>query len=183
MRRLRTLLGSSAPLFFLVSIAAPLDAGNGSTSLTATMKTYDNRFGPVRRSPRKSWLALHNTGRFHTEAVSDDWFESLRAQMTALQESTGLTQENYLRWLRQNKLQHNTTSLFRYIMPGIALSMRRQVTADALQSTLYVPTVHTPGAHRSSNPTDNRGETERLSKTGARRVKPSISQLQDWKTK
>jgi hypothetical protein len=84
-----------------------------------TMKTYDNRFGPVRRPPRKSWQALRDTGRFHIEAIADRWFESLREQMKTLQESTGVTKEDYLRWLQQYKVQHSTTNLFRYIQYGV----------------------------------------------------------------
>lgn len=34
-----------------------------------TMKVLDNALGPVKRPPRKSWLALYNTERFYMEAI------------------------------------------------------------------------------------------------------------------
>ena len=78
------------------------------------MKVFDNRFGPVKRPVRKSWLALLDTGRFHVYAISDDWFRSLSDQMPKLQEATGMSAPDYLQWLKERRLQHNMTTLFRY---------------------------------------------------------------------
>jgi hypothetical protein len=80
-----------------------------------TMKTFDNRFGPERRPVRKSWLALRETERFHIHAVSLAWFEDLKRKMTALQELMGMSRENYVAWLNQFSLIHNTTNMFRYV--------------------------------------------------------------------
>jgi len=79
------------------------------------MKAFDNRFGPTRRSPRKSWLALRDTDRFHIEAISEDWFRSLKEQLPRLEESVGMSQSDYVKWLREYRLQHCTTSLIRYM--------------------------------------------------------------------
>jgi len=45
-----------------------------------TMKSLDNQVGPLKRLPRKSWLALYETERFKIEAIGQSWFESLREQ-------------------------------------------------------------------------------------------------------
>jgi hypothetical protein len=79
------------------------------------MKLFDNNFGPIKRAPRKSWLALHDTGRFHVEAVSDDWFQDLKTKMLMLDESSGQARDDYLLWLKQHQMEHSTTSIFRYI--------------------------------------------------------------------
>jgi len=79
------------------------------------MKTYDNRFGPVRRPVRKSWLALKKTDRFHLEAIGEDWFVDLKNRMADLEKSTGQSKADYLAWLKQHRLQHCTSNLFRYI--------------------------------------------------------------------
>lgn len=77
-----------------------------------TMKALDNIVGPVKRPPRKSWLALYDTGRFHIDGVSDAWFESLKVQMPMLEEQTGMSSAGYAHWLKTNNLQDSTTNLF-----------------------------------------------------------------------
>jgi hypothetical protein len=79
------------------------------------MKALDNKVGPVKRSARKSWLTLYHTGRFHIEAISDGWFEDLKRQMPMLEKETGMSVGGYLRWLKENNLQHNTSNLFLYM--------------------------------------------------------------------
>ncbi len=79
------------------------------------MKLFDNSFGPIKREPRKSWLALRDTGRFHVEAISDDWFQDLKKQMPAMEQARGQSRSDYVLWLKQHKQQHSTTNLFRYI--------------------------------------------------------------------
>ncbi|MGD0577499.1 MAG: hypothetical protein ABSC08_01095, partial [Bryobacteraceae bacterium] len=80
------------------------------------MKVFDNRFGPVRRPVRKSWIALRETERFHINAVSIGWFQDIKRQMAAFQEATGMSGEGYLAWRNEHGLIHNTTNLFRYII-------------------------------------------------------------------
>ena len=79
------------------------------------MKALDNLVAPIKREPRKSWMALYKTGRFHAEVIGVSWFESLQQQMPMLESDTGLSRDGYLRWLSENKRQHNTTNLFLYM--------------------------------------------------------------------
>lgn len=79
------------------------------------MKALDNKIGPVKRPMRKSWRALYDTGRFHIDAISIDWFESLKSQMAELEEQTGMSHDNYLRWLKEHKLQDSITNMFRFM--------------------------------------------------------------------
>ena len=80
-----------------------------------TMKALDNQIGPIQRKPRKSWLALYNAGRFHIDAISEAWFEGLKRQMPVLEKKAGMSQKDYLTWLKENRLQDNTTNLFLYM--------------------------------------------------------------------
>ena len=79
------------------------------------MKALDNKIGPIKRAPRKSWMALYQTGRFHVEVISKDWFEDLKRQMPAMEATTGMSRKAYLEWLKSNNLQHSTTNLLRHI--------------------------------------------------------------------
>jgi hypothetical protein len=56
-----------------------------------TMKALDNKIGPKKRDPRKSWLALYNTRRFTIEVLSDEWFDGLKQRMPKLEEATGMS--------------------------------------------------------------------------------------------
>jgi hypothetical protein len=79
------------------------------------MKALDNQVAPKKREPRKSWMTLYKTGRFHAEVIGLSWFESLKSQMPKLEADTGLSRDKYLLWLKVNKKQHNTTNLFLYM--------------------------------------------------------------------
>jgi len=78
-----------------------------------TMKALDNHFGPKKRPPRKSFMALVETGRFHVEAIGEEWFQDLKKQMDFDKELG--PPEEYRAWLKENKFSHNTLSMFRYI--------------------------------------------------------------------
>jgi hypothetical protein len=43
-----------------------------------TMKALDNIIGPTKRGDRKSWLALHGSGKYLIEAYGNDWFDDLK---------------------------------------------------------------------------------------------------------
>ena len=58
---------------------------------------------------------MYNTGCFHADAISYDWFETLKSQMPMLEQAAGMSREGYLRWLADNKLQDNTTNKFLHI--------------------------------------------------------------------
>lgn len=79
------------------------------------MKVFDNRFGPVRRPPRRSWNALRATDRFHVEAIGEPWFASLKERMPALKEETGMSGGRYRQWLKDKNCQHCTTAMFRFM--------------------------------------------------------------------
>lgn len=75
------------------------------------MKALDNTLAPIgkRRNPRKSWKALYNTGRFHVEAISIDWFNSLKREIPQNVAAA------YWNWLRKHNRQHNVTNMFAYM--------------------------------------------------------------------
>jgi hypothetical protein len=80
-----------------------------------TMKALDNVVGPVKRPPRKSWVALLNTGRFHIEAISEAWFLDLQGKMPELEKQTGLSMSKYAEWLGDNGLSDGAPSRVRYL--------------------------------------------------------------------
>jgi hypothetical protein len=78
-----------------------------------TMKALDNHFGPVKRPPRKSFETLVETGRFHVEAIGEEWFQDLKRQMDFDKELG--PPEEYRAWLKEHDFSHNTLTMFRYI--------------------------------------------------------------------
>ncbi len=79
------------------------------------MKALDNFIGPIKRPLRKSWGALRETGRFHVDALSSDWFADLKRHMGELEEITGLHEGDYIAWLGKNNRHHNTTNLIHFM--------------------------------------------------------------------
>ena len=77
------------------------------------MKAMDNHFGPVKRPPRKSYVTLVETGKFHAQAISEEWFQDLKRQID-FDKELGPPQE-YRKWLQENNFPHSTMSMFRYI--------------------------------------------------------------------
>jgi hypothetical protein len=82
------------------------------------MKALDSQMGPKKRPPRKSWMALYATERFVIDVVGLSWLESLKEQLPKMRQDLQLNEADYLEWLRESGLQHNVTSLLRYIAPG-----------------------------------------------------------------
>jgi hypothetical protein len=81
-----------------------------------TMKAVDNRFGPIRRPTRKSWLCLHDTGRFHIELFARDWWEGLKVRMLDLEKHTGMSMTEYAQWLVATKrMVDNISNRFAYM--------------------------------------------------------------------
>jgi len=79
------------------------------------MKALDNQIGPVKREIRKSWKALHDTGRFHAEAFSEDWFADLKKHYAELEKTVGFCEQDYMNWLSARKRQHNVTNMFLFV--------------------------------------------------------------------
>jgi hypothetical protein len=63
----------------------------------------------------KPWLALQDTGRFHADAVSDGWFQSLKQHMPRLDDHTRMSTQDYRQWLERYRIQHSTSAIFRYL--------------------------------------------------------------------
>ena len=76
------------------------------------MKALDNQIGPVKRAIRKSWKALRDTGRFHAEAFSEDWFNNLKRNYSELEKMVGFKHQDYAKWLETRNRQHNVTNMF-----------------------------------------------------------------------
>ena len=78
------------------------------------MKGLDNQVGPKKRPARKSWSALHDTGRFLIEAYSDDWFKKLKAHYAELEKRVGFGEKDYKDWLQKKRRQHNMTNVIHF---------------------------------------------------------------------
>jgi hypothetical protein len=79
------------------------------------MKAMDNEVGPVKRDPRKSWIALRSTGRFDVTGYSQEWFEWLKTDgLTILEKRYGYGEADYIKWLKQKKRHHDLSNLFHF---------------------------------------------------------------------
>jgi hypothetical protein len=76
-----------------------------------TMRGLDNRVGPKKRPIRKSWIPLHDSGRFLREEYSDDWFQRLKADYAELEKRVGFGEKDYKDWLQKKNRQHNMTNV------------------------------------------------------------------------
>ena len=77
------------------------------------MKEHDRKVGPVKRTPRKSLLALEKSGKFKFQERDRAYCENLRGRMAELEAETGMTSEGYGKWLFetgrvQNGRPHDT---------------------------------------------------------------------------
>jgi hypothetical protein len=78
------------------------------------MKDLDNLIGPVRRPPRKSWLALRDTNRFIAFNYSTDWFRGLVPDLPNLARREGFTRDDYEVWLKEKRRQDNLTAYIEF---------------------------------------------------------------------
>lgn len=76
-----------------------------------SMKALDHTVGPKKRR-RRSWEALHATGRFEVVAFSEEWFSSLSSQFKELEGRVGYTAEDYFTWLRHSGRQDNISNKY-----------------------------------------------------------------------
>jgi hypothetical protein len=79
------------------------------------MKDLDNEIGPVKRQPRKSWLALRDTGRFSIKKVSTEYFGSSLMNPETLQKVLGFTSEDYWAWLERNRRSDSYTAYLEFL--------------------------------------------------------------------
>jgi hypothetical protein len=63
------------------------------------MKELDRKVGPVKRPPRKSWLAFEKSGKFKFQERDRAYCENWRGRMAELEAETGMTCEGYGKWL------------------------------------------------------------------------------------
>jgi hypothetical protein len=78
------------------------------------MKDLDNLIGPVKRPPRKSWIALRGTHRFIAYNYSTDWFRDLVPNLPDLAKREGFTREDYEAWLKERNRQDNLTAYIEF---------------------------------------------------------------------
>jgi hypothetical protein len=82
------------------------------------MKWLDNQSGPIKRTPRKSWLALKGAGRFVLDLFDESFFAT---EKLVWNELPGLGKARYLEyvdWLNKNKRQHNLTNVIEFADPN-----------------------------------------------------------------
>ena len=77
------------------------------------MKALDNTIGPTKRK-RRSWEALRATERFDVFAYGEEWFADLKRQLGNLEDQLGCSRQDYVKWLKEKKRQHSTSSLFHF---------------------------------------------------------------------
>jgi hypothetical protein len=86
----------------------------GDLFVREAMKDLDNLIGPVKRPPRKSWLALRETHRFVAHNWSREWFRDLLPEMPKLVKQAGFSREDYEAWLAERKRQDNLTAYIEF---------------------------------------------------------------------
>jgi len=88
----------------------------GDLFVREVMKAWDNRIGPVKRPMRKSWTALHSTGRFHGEVLGLPWFAGLKNDMPEMEKKLEMSMQMYADWLNERKLScDNMTNRLMFI--------------------------------------------------------------------
>jgi hypothetical protein len=80
------------------------------------MKAWDNKIGPVKRKPRKSWLCLRDTDRFHIEVFGREWLLDLKKKLPKLEVETGMSVLGYHEWLKSTRRNiDNLSNRFEYV--------------------------------------------------------------------
>jgi hypothetical protein len=82
------------------------------------MKHFDNFFiGPRKyRFERQSSQKLRATNRFSYEFLTREFFENWRSKSEELEKITGITRDDYAKWLARSKLVDNPVNRARYLM-------------------------------------------------------------------
>lgn len=82
------------------------------------------------RPIRKSWKALHDTGRFRADVFSEEWFTDLKKQYPQLEGNVGFSHADYSKWLAERKRQHNVTNMFLFVRE----MAKRDADAERIQN-------------------------------------------------
>ena len=84
-----------------------------------TMKHFDNTFGPVKRIPRGSFLALQQTKRFAFEWYNKEYFHEMKRQAAEIAKAQGHSTifQEYDEWRAAHKNPNDTLEVrIRYVM-------------------------------------------------------------------
>ena len=79
------------------------------------MKHLDNIAGPTKRPERKSMTALTDTERFGGDFYTRDYFESKFKQFDEIQNRAGITQKDYITWLKSKGMIDNVTNSLTFL--------------------------------------------------------------------
>jgi hypothetical protein len=74
------------------------------------MKNLDNRIGPVKREPRKSWVVLRDTGRFEIEEQDENFFASEKREWDSRLNVDNIRFSQYREWLSSTGRQHSLSN-------------------------------------------------------------------------
>ena len=80
------------------------------------MKQLDNFIGPRKRPTRLSMQALLDTKRFIYHFYHKDYFKDFRDKFKELERKTGLSHEDYKKWLQAHKLSDNVSNRIRHLI-------------------------------------------------------------------
>jgi hypothetical protein len=80
-----------------------------------TMKHLDNLVGPIKRSTRRSYSALMETGRFRFTFFDKQWFADFRGDFVNVASSCGVEFKEYQAWLGERGLTDNISNRHRYM--------------------------------------------------------------------
>lgn len=75
------------------------------------MKLLDNTIGPVKRSLRKSWLALEATGRFRVDATLEPFFAAEKDFWKTAESLGDGRYAEYQKWLQKTGRKHNLSNV------------------------------------------------------------------------
>jgi hypothetical protein len=80
-----------------------------------TMKYLDNVVGPVKRPPRRSFIALRECKRFGFDFFMREYFQDFRSRFDDIGERVGMRRDEYFAWLREKGLNDNMSNRHRWI--------------------------------------------------------------------
>ena len=75
------------------------------------MKNLDNRIGPIKRNPRKSWITLEETGRFSIKEVDESFFAAEKQEWDSRLNVDNARFNQYVEWLHATRRQHSLSNV------------------------------------------------------------------------
>lgn len=89
------------------------------------MKWVDNNTGPVKRTVRKSWLALEAAERFGLLPFGEEWFRGQKADLPNAERKHGFNYSDYAKWLVRKRRHHNKTNIIEFADSMVKRTLRR----------------------------------------------------------